>query len=428
MFSGPDAALQSVLNGLLAAAGAIFAAAALAVVAAIRAEAPRAARYARAAGLAKAAVPLVGLASLGFVIDGIDLRPGHEADVLARWPDLVPRLAGLSAAAGFLAGLLAGARPVASALAAGGPTLALSALIAGATGLLLLAGWRENPEAVQEGLQLAPAGLRTFFAHLALFPLVTMAVAAAAASVGRAVHGLLGIPAGTRAPGGTGAAPAEPGAPPRPAFPGSHAPVAGAPARQVEVRRRISRTRWPGLFFVVFGGLVLIPPACSLLAPRATLVGSNPSGGAMLSGAPPRVGLAFGEAISPSSKATVLRTVTLDGAGRETPTGGTPVAKASGPSAIGADLKSLGVPLPDGLPGGLYRVDWEAVPARGGARRYGDLYFGVGMPVPGFIRRGGAPDEHAADEMELREGLAAGIVSMLVGLFWLRYANAVKGR
>jgi methionine-rich copper-binding protein CopC len=178
---------------------------------------------------------------------------------------------------------------------------------------------------------------------------------------------------------------------------------------------------------IAIGALLMVPAGCDLLTQKASLVASDPAGGVMLSGAPSDVALTFSDELSPSSKITVRRTVTLDWAGREEATGGTPVADASGESALSVDRRTLRLRLPEQLPGGLYVVDWTSVRARSNDERYGDLYFGVRMKVPRFIRDGGAPRESDPRERDRREMLGGGVLAVLLGLASRLYARAAQG-
>ena len=170
-----------------------------------------------------------------------------------------------------------------------------------------------------------------------------------------------------------------------------------------------------------------IPSACGLLMQRSLFVSADPAGGVSLSASPSDVTLTFSDDLSPSSRVAVHRTVTLDGTGQQLFSGGTPVADATGPLALGADRRTLRVRLPEGLPGGLYVVEWTTVRARDSDERHGDLYFGVRMPVPRSIRDGGASRERDPSEPDRRETLAGGILAILIGLAWRWYANELRG-
>jgi methionine-rich copper-binding protein CopC len=187
-------------------------------------------------------------------------------------------------------------------------------------------------------------------------------------------------------------------------------------------------TRWPALLLVAIGILLMMPAGCDLLTPKARLVASNPVGGAMLADAPSEVVLSYAGELSRSSSVRVRRTVTLDSQGREEATGGTPVAETFGSSVLSADRRVLRIRLPDGLPGGLYLVEWTAVDVRSGNARHGDLYFGVRMKVPRFIRDGGASRESDPYERDRREMLGGGVLAVLLGLASRWYANALQGR
>jgi methionine-rich copper-binding protein CopC len=171
-----------------------------------------------------------------------------------------------------------------------------------------------------------------------------------------------------------------------------------------------------------------MPAGCDLLTPKARLVASDPAGGAALSAVPSDVALTFGDELSPSSRVRVRRTVTLDWAGREEPTGSTPVVDALGSSALSVDRRTLRVRLPEELPGGLYLAEWTTVRAADNAERFGDLYFGVRMKVPRFIREGGAARESDPHERERREALGGGVLAILLGLGSRWYARAMQGR
>ena len=450
MFTGPDQTLHSILDGILAAAAALYALGTIAVIAAIRAEPARARNYARLAGVVKAAPFLVGLACLGSVIDAIDLRPQHETDLFARWPALLPQVALLSAGAGFLSGLLAGARPVWVALAAGGPMAAVSLLFCAVTGWIFVAtGSREGFPPEPELRQAVPHAVWDFFEYLVLFPIVAVAASASGAGVGRWLRGLLGPPGDEtqsgRSPAPPPTSPTVPAAPflqvpelpGTPSFPASlpaPAPTVpeSAPARELPPfalpRPATRAARWPGSLLFVLGVLLMTPAGCHLLMPKASFVASEPEGGAVLRAAPSDVGLTFSGEVSPSSTIKVRRTVTLDWAGREDPTGGTPVADASGESALSVDRRSLRVRLPEGSPGGLYLVEWRTVRAARGDERYGDLYFGVGMKIPRSIRDGGAPRESDPYSRERREALGGGVLAILFGFASRWHANALRGR
>ena len=452
MFTGPEPAIRSMLNGFLAVAAVLYAIGAIAIVIAVRAEPMRARFYARLAGIVKAGPLLVGLACLGFMMDAVDLRTGHEADVVTRWPALLPQVAALAAGAAFLAGLLAGARTIRTAIATGGPMALLSALVWMAAAWFLVSLEREKAGVLGELQRSAPDSVTSFFRYLTLFPIVTILVAGAGACLGRLLHGLLGLPTdeqqGSRPPV-VAAAPlafqtvppfcvASPSAPRPPVSTPSPPPLptteplvpGPAPAWRLpplaRPRPQALTARWPSLLLIALGALLMVPAGCDLLTQKARLVASDPAGGVMLSGAPSDVSLTFSDELSPSSTITVRRTVTLDWAGREEATGGTPVADASGESALSIDRRTLRVRLPEQPPGGLYVVDWTSVRARSNDERYGDLYFGVRMEVPRFIRDGGAPRERDPYERDRRAALAGGVILIMIGLAWRWYAIAAQ--
>jgi hypothetical protein len=122
----------------------------------------------------------------------------------------------------------------------------------------------------------------------------------------------------------------------------------------------------------------------------------------------------------------VRSTVTLNETGEEHATGDTPVAEAVGVLALGAGRRTLCEGWPAGPPGGLSVVDWTTVRAGGGAERFGDLYFGVGMEVPRFIRDGGGARESERYARDRREALAGGLLLILIGFAWRVYVKTMQ--
>jgi hypothetical protein len=66
--------------------------------------------------------------------------------------------------------------------------------------------------------------------------------------------------------------------------------------------------------------------------------------------------------------------------------------------------------------GGLYRVDWRALPASGGVPGYGTFHFGVGMPVPESVAGNGPPlREREAGQRGRRNTVAGGALLITLG-------------
>ena len=168
---------------------------------------------------------------------------------------------------------------------------------------------------------------------------------------------------------------------------------------------------------------MLLTTACGLLQPHARLVAAHPAAGTTLASTPPVVALEFSDTLGPASTLSVSQTVVLDSSGQAEATGGTLVARVTGPTAIAAGGRALHVALPTGLPRGLFSVDWTTTAARGGAERFGALYFAVGMAVPEHIVRDGVSRESETHHAENTpaEALLGGMLVILVGvaLPWL---------
>jgi methionine-rich copper-binding protein CopC len=181
------------------------------------------------------------------------------------------------------------------------------------------------------------------------------------------------------------------------------------------------------ILFLSLGGLVLATTSCDLLQPRARLTRSEPEAGAILATPPAAVALFFSNALDPSSELRVRRTVTIGPSGEQLATGGTPVARASGPAALGDDGRSLRLLLPAEAGGGLYVADWTATSAAWThAQRFGSLYFGVGMPVPDFIVRDGVIRERDQNQQDRREAVLAGVVCIALGFLLPRLVSTRK--
>jgi len=179
MVTGSDPTLHAIAVGLLGAAALVYAVGAAFVLVGIRVAPERARPLARLAGLLGIAPPMVGLACLVLVMEGLGLGYGHAFDVMSSWPDLLPTVALLTAGAGFLSGLLTGARSLRTAVAVGAPMTVLALFIWAMVAGLGLVAWREDSEAAR-GVWAERAVVRPFFTYLTLFPVVGLLASAAA--------------------------------------------------------------------------------------------------------------------------------------------------------------------------------------------------------------------------------------------------------
>jgi methionine-rich copper-binding protein CopC len=340
----------------------------------------------------------------------------------------------LSGMAGFLAGLLGTARPSRTALALGGLTTVLTLLIATAMiGVVTIAGLNGPDDA--ERIWAGGAPVTRLFTCLASYPMATIGLSWASARIGRTFRGWLGLKESPPALGsGTGTSVAVP-ASGQPAWlrRGVRTPVPRVDTRGTgsgsPPASRLPRPRgiaaWPRILLLAFGGLLLATASCDLLRSRARFTRSDPAAGAVLATPPATVRLHFSGALAPSCELRVRRTVTIGPSGEQVATGGTPVARASGPDALGDGGHTLHVRIPEDSGGGLYVVDWNTTSATAGhAQRFGSLYFGVGMPVPEFIVREGVSREEDPGERGRRKAMLGGLVCIAIGLAWPLLLNA----
>ena len=450
MVTGSDPTLHAIAVGLLGAAALVYAVGTAFVLVGIRVAPERARPLARLAGLLGIAPPMVGLACLVLVMEGLGLGYGHGSDVMSRWPDLLSTVAVLTAGAGFLSGLLAGARSLRTAVAVGAPMTLFALLVWAMVAGLGLVVWRQDPEAARV-FWAERAVARPLFTYLTLFPVVGLLASGLATTAGRSLRTLLGLAPGTPDVTATGAmgtagphrvapAPAElrPAATARAGLtdrvvtehtiadrvtvrPAGAHHVPSRPLAPKRAMRALPLDRWPahaltrGLL-IFLGTSGLLTGTCDALRPRARLVASDPVAGTTLATPPALVTLTFTEALDPSSNVNVARTVTVLPTGEELATGGTPVADATGAAALSADGRSLRVRLPPNPPGGLYAVQWAAVRAGNRTERFGHLYFGVGMPVPDHIVRDGVLQERDADPYDRKSAIGGGILLIGLGL------------
>ena len=166
---------------------------------------------------------------------------------------------------------------------------------------------------------------------------------------------------------------------------------------------RIALAGW-GLILLAVGG-------CDLLQPRASLVESTPAAGAVLEAPPAAVVLRFDEPLGDQSHVRVASTITLSPAG-EQEYGSGPEFIANGPDPSDAERRTLRVELPPGLPGGLYWVSWRTGVTPGGAARYGQFCYSVGMPIPESIlaQNPGGKSERDSRQRQRTGALAGGLI------------------
>lgn len=410
MFTGPDPLLHSLILQLLSVAGLCYAAGLACLTLAAVSPSAVAHRWQLLVGVIGPAATMVGLASAGLFMETIDLRPGHESDALVAWPRLLPSIAVIALAAGFLAGLLRAARPARTALAVAWPIAVVTTFVALVPASLLALAWLAEPDEAAREVRAQSVAISRFFTYLLLFPLATFTLAGVGARVGRVLHRRLGI--ATLASGGRMEEPGDASVPDTIRAP-RHSPMI-AWGRERQPRRRAEP--WVRILLIAFGTVMLLNYGCNALTPRARLLSSEPAAGVALHAVPAFIMLTFSEALSTDSSMRVQRTVTLLGGGTQHATGGIPVTEATGAPALSADHRTLRARLPEDLPGGLYAVSWTAVCARSRAERSGELYFGVGMAVPAHIVRDGVLDERDVAEDDRREMLLGAMVLLAVGI------------
>jgi methionine-rich copper-binding protein CopC len=165
-----------------------------------------------------------------------------------------------------------------------------------------------------------------------------------------------------------------------------------------------------------WGGLMLFSGACQLVWPRAHFVDSSPAAGGSLPRPPSTVAVRFDHALDPASTIRVQRAQWADG----TPDGsGEPFHRASRLDPGDPEGRTLSAELRADLGVGIYRVDWQAMPASGGGARSGWFYFGVGRGVPDDLAAAaGRPyQERDAGARGRRATLLAGVVLLALASF-----------
>ncbi len=193
---------------------------------------------------------------------------------------------------------------------------------------------------------------------------------------------------------------------PRPAPARPVRSVAGADTRRATMPAELQGRR-ARIALVTLGSLMLAFAACESLRPRARCVSTEPAPGSTLAASPTAVRVSFGRALDPSSSISVTH---ADSAARVAE----PPTTTSGLDPDDPRRASLKVELP-ATSGGLYRVDWRALPASWGIPGYGTFHFGVGMPVPESVAGDGPPlRERDAGRRGRRHTIAGGL--LLVGL------------
>jgi len=130
------------------------------------------------------------------------------------------------------------------------------------------------------------------------------------------------------------------------------------------------------------GALMLAFAAADRLRARPVYARSQPAPGATLTDAPTSVRVAFDAELDPASSLSITRLVVSPSTG--------PADRALLPedvevvsrlSPTDPERRTLEA-APSRLASGLYRVAWQALPARGGVARHGSFSFGVGVRVP----------------------------------------------
>jgi methionine-rich copper-binding protein CopC len=181
--------------------------------------------------------------------------------------------------------------------------------------------------------------------------------------------------------------------------------------------------------FALFGLSILLVVVGQALMPRARYLESRPGPGSELGAVPAEVVVRFSREVTADSKLGVVSTVSILPFGQYSYTGGTDVFVRSGLDPNDPSHRSLRAVLRRGLAGGLYRVDWSTVAARGRAERFGSYYFGVGMPVPDHITKElGGPlrerDNYGVDTegVSPRAIALGGVLLIALAIFfpWLR--------
>ncbi len=162
------------------------------------------------------------------------------------------------------------------------------------------------------------------------------------------------------------------------ALPAREPPVASrGPARPPPARPQRAPARRARLALAVLGALMLAFALADGLRMRAAYVSSLPEPGTTLAASPAVVRVSFGAALDPASSLSLTRLVLPPYTG-EQPQDVEISRRIAPDDPEGRTLEAV----PPVLPAGLYRVEWQALPAGGGVPRFGSFSFGVGVPVP----------------------------------------------
>lgn len=167
------------------------------------------------------------------------------------------------------------------------------------------------------------------------------------------------------------------------------------------------------VLLIAWGGLLLFSGACQLAWPRPHFVGSIPSAGGSVPRPPVAVEVRFDHALDPASTIAVRRAVAPDGS----PDGSREAFhRASRLEPEDPAARTLEAELRAGLGAGIYRVDWQVMPARGGGARSGCFYFGIGRAVPAdLLATPGRPyRERDAGARGRRATLLSGVVLLVL--------------
>jgi methionine-rich copper-binding protein CopC len=156
---------------------------------------------------------------------------------------------------------------------------------------------------------------------------------------------------------------------------------------------------------------MLLFGAADGLRTRASYVSSQPAAGATVAAAPAVVRVSFGAALDPASSLSLTRLVLPPYTG-EQPT----EIEISHRLAPDDPQKRTLEAIPSSLAAGLYRVRWQALPARGGVPRLGSFCFGVRVPVPtDAANRSYSLQGRDADARGRRHTIAGGALLLALG-------------
>ena len=170
---------------------------------------------------------------------------------------------------------------------------------------------------------------------------------------------------------------------------------------------------------VLFGVALLLFGVLDQITPRARLVISNPSAGAIIPEPPSAVILNFSNQLAPESTMDVTSTIRLLASGEMEFLDGSSVILKSGIDPTDAGGKSMRADLRPGLHQGLYWVNWRTTTARWKTVTYGKTYFAVGMPIPQDVTRDmkGTIRERNYQWRSRRSAIVGGVVMIALGFF-----------